>query len=429
MPTRQVSTGQSARIVLPETGHLLGAGITLFAFTPVIAMMSGLANSVVYTAGLGAVALFAFVSLAIGYRVQAIRPTAGHIGLLLLLLLMATRMPSLDTDEQWEALLSVALSAAMVIAAHFASAEKVLKGVVWTVVLLGIVTALYTNYDPNYVQARVAGWGAEDVKLLYTMTAVPVAAAIGPAVLGMRAQKSWPKRIALGLLALFLTYSLSTILARTALLTGLAALFLAAIYGLKRTGFNRLMTALRTGAIALPLLPFVFLAVLDSNSFLMRRFSRMLNPQAEMNESGRGYLWSTAWEMFLERPGWGWGIHGAESALGIYPHQAFLEAMADLGLLGGFAIAAIVFSFLFSLARVVLRETSAYVLAIHLIAFIPVIESMKASSLYLSRPFLILAILAPLLSYEMLRDARKEKAAPRQRRPYGFRYGAVPLRR
>jgi len=70
----------------------------------------------------------------------------------------------------------------------------------------------------------------------------------------------------------------------------------------------------------------------------------------------RMHLYQEGWEMFLEAPVFGYGTGASERALGIWPHNVFVEMAAEVGALGLLLFCLLLADSLFS-ARSVLRST------------------------------------------------------------------------
>lgn len=373
-----------------------GAGLVIFSFAPVLGIISTLPNVAYYVTGLAIVAATGILSLLFGRPNIALG--VGWWALAALLVVMSLWSPTYSRSDQWEALLSIFLCVIAVCSIKCQQRDPLIKSIIWGVVAVGVIASLYTTYDPRFVLMKGGGW--VDENLSYLLLGAPVAASVGPGILFLA--RSRTKFVWLAVLTV-VVIGVGSMLSRTAVLSAIASGALAALFLLHRK--NKMATVLKGIALVLPLLPVLFLSIVNSNAGLNRRFERMLDPSLELLEGGRGYIWQRAAELISERPFVGWGVKGIQNQIGNHPHNAILEAWGDLGLAGFVAVGSIFIAFFMSLLREVFRNVDHESFALHLIAFVFAVESLKSQSLYLSRATLVLIILAPILA-RRLQSAR-----------------------
>ena len=368
---------------------LLGIAMTVFALAPAIGAWAFLLNEQIYQWSMVAAIVIAAWGPLTGRKYDP-RFHWGVGAFVFFFFLMMVRMPSFD-QEAWLAFFSVGLCLALLLLSYSADEVAVVRGILTAVLLIGTLTALLVLFDPNYAFARTYGWNRE--REAYLITSPTISAAIGPAVLAARYTARPFLKPVLYLLAAFLLYSLANVLGRAALLSGVACLFLAFTFSANSHGHAKALAAIRGLALCLPLIP-VGIILLSRNRYLWGRLQRMLDPANELDAGGRGYIWQSSVEFIEDNTLWGGGVTSIQDYIGVYPHNALLEGWGDLGVFGFVVILSFFAAFGFSLWSAMLKGRSALAFALHLVAFVFVLEAIKSGSLYLSRPMMIFTLLA-----------------------------------
>ncbi len=389
LPPAGVQTISDPSESLDIRSWLLGFSIGAFALSPGIGGFTGLPNVGIYVSASAVAVLLAISGLLTGFKATS-RLSWGFVCLFFFFVMMSVRVPTFD-EFGWQAFLSVGLCITLVLSALMGRRKPVGQGLLVAVVLVGLATTWTINFNSNYAFARTYGWNREEEA--YLVTGPLVGAALGPVVLYFMSSRKWVIKALLFCVAFLLIYSLGNVLGRGALLSGLACLFLALTYsGASRAGAK--ITALVRGlALFLPFIP-IGLALLASNRYLSARLERMMDPAAELASGGRGDIWAATINLIEANPIMGGGVASSQARIGIYPHNAILEAWADLGIFGALAISSFALFFALSFWKALVRGQSAISFALHLIAFVFVMEAMKSGSVYLSRPMFIFGLLA-----------------------------------
>lgn len=379
--------------------RLLGLGIAVLALAPAIAIIGSTRTSYIYWGALATVFLTSLVLVGAKARLTPANWPMVMIGLSLFLAMLLVR--SFGATDPFPALLSIALCWAVLLLARLADLKETTRGAVWTLLVMGVCVAAYTYFNPDYEVARRQGYS--EVDLLYLITGPAIAAAVGGLTLWARTRRTnWGRGLAWAVTVL-LMISLSQTLARTALVSGLASFALALAIPLDGQQRGSKLPAFIIGVAALTILVPTLLSFLSENQFLSARMARLLDPARELTEGGRGLLWRQSWLLISDRPLFGWGTGESARIVGIYAHNAFLQAWADLGIIGLTSVALVVTGYSFSFWRVVRGDGDWFVAALHLAALVYVAEALKSGDLYQSRAFLLLACLAPMAAWSSRR--------------------------
>lgn len=390
VPKRFNLTDESAKKRFEPRSFLLGFFIAIFALTPALSGIVGIENATLYVASFLAIFILSGMGILGGFR-SNLKFHWGVFALLIFGLLIFLRLPSFS-EVAWVAFSSVLLSLAIFLFAQAGREADLVWGVLLGLAVVATVVAVDTTVNPNYAFARNFGYNQGDEA--YLISSPTIAALIGPAVLAARFVRQRIRKFMLFLFAAFLFYALFNSLGRAALLSGSAAFLLALMFTPGTAGRAKFAGFLRGAVLLLPILP-VGLTLLAGNQYLWWRMVRMLDVEGELAVGGRGPVWDATFRFIAERPLLGAGVGGIQNYLGgDHPHNALLEAWADLGIFGFLAILTFLIAFALSLWKTMVRGSSVLSLAIHLAAFVFIIESLKSGSIYLARPMMILGPLA-----------------------------------
>lgn len=231
--------------------------------------------------------------------------------------------------------------------------------------------------------------------------------AVAAALLLLQTRRLWAQALGAGAMAAVLY---------TAILSGTRSAFLAAIVAMivALPMIWRRAPLRTTGVLGVA----IVLAVVSAPLF----FSEQLAPALErltMNFTGGGidlsdassrerwYAFYSAWDMFLESPIIGHG-HGSFSQLTVYPypHNLFLEAGSELGLIG-LVLAAAWFALLGKAVLRVGEVNPAAGLILAAMASVAFVQMMVSFSLFMARPPFLVAALAAAMVPPVMRQRKR----------------------
>lgn len=219
-------------------------------------------------------------------------------------------------------------------------------------------------------------------------------------------------RLMWALASLTLMWALSQSLARGALISSIAIVFLIALYHFGRElvgGKGVFKRARRYVVFAVPVL-IALVALAMTSERTQMRLTRMMDVQAELHEGGRGALWNRALEGIEQAPIFGHGL-GSSGIISSgdersYPHNFVLQLWLDGGVIAvalGVALVAIPLMVLWG--RIRSAPFDPLVLSLFGLLVFFLLEFSKSFSFYTARPLLIVATLGLCYVYSTRSNA------------------------
>lgn len=391
-----------------NSSYITGIGVSIFGFAPVLAIVTGFENLYVYFLCIFIIVFGGIASFFNTIQRKYLTKHSSVSALWTFFILIFLHSLTFDTDEQWQSLFSVSICVCCIYVVNYLNKELFVKGIIMGTVATGIISAIHMISDEGYIYTKIGGF-ISGYDLHYLTLAQPVAGAVGAAVVYTKISRGKIRLIWLSVFAV-LVFGLSYSIARMAIFSALLVTGLGLTFSNQLIGWRRFSNVILSSFIFIPILSFGFVYISETNEGLGRRLERLFDPIAELQEGGRAWVWSQSFEMFSERPLWGWNVQGLQTHVGTHAHNAVLEAAGDLGIAGGVAIAAIFLLFLTSFLRAMRYSRSPDVLAIHLIGFVIALEALKSNTIYLSRITLLLLVLIPVItpSYKRIELIKKQ---------------------
>lgn len=273
-------------------------------------------------------------------RVPGKRALLAFLAVLLLSTLWSRPSPGL-VDAAWDILI-VLIALGLLAVALRVSPQSVVTSFAVAALAAGTLYALAGLAAPA---ARVAAFGGGP-NVFARITGLGILAAIFLASREEGRRRGY-------LLALIPLLVVATVLSgsRGAMAGTLAGLIVLAMTLRRRAWRRILLWALPAAPVVVVVYARFGAAVTDS---IQTRIIRLTIQ--ERYTSGRTPLLSSAWEMFLDRPLAGWGLHGFEALHGwgagvAYPHNLVIQLAAETGLIGLSAFAVVLITSALALRR------------------------------------------------------------------------------
>jgi len=376
--------------------------VAILIATPTLRSALGV-PAAVYVAATGGIVLAAFLNLTLA-RIARLRPVLkGYVVLLSIFVtwMLTTTFWTISNVQFPIDIILLLGNLTLILAAPFAFPRRALRYTIDSTSITGVVIATYVFY--SYLQ--VGSFRGYEVAIteFYLTVSKPlgIAAVTTATMLLVDASKRRLRFFA----TLYIVLGLSLSLARGAFLFSVGitvSVFLYALMSAKNRP-RSLAEWLRAkgkkvGGVSLVVggLAVVVAAALTVER-TAQRLARLFSG-SELAEGGRGQMWAAAWDNISQSPvtGYGLGSSGVMSGRieGFYPHNLFLQAWVDGGLVGLLLLIAVVLIPVSYLAhRLFTSEKYGLWLPYGCMLLFLVAEYMKSYSLYTGRALFLSSVL------------------------------------